>query len=71
VSYFLLLQPGYYDEAILYDTDFPAHLEELRKKWHVGDRFVFDSQPGDFFSVSRDQWVLRLGRDFAAEDEQG
>ena len=35
-----------------------------------GDRFLFDSRPGDFCSINYDQWIVRLGRDFSDEDEQ-
>jgi hypothetical protein len=78
----LVVQPDYNDRALLLDTDqpggagHPSGLERLRQCLsssrypNPGDRFIFDSRPGDICSIDYDRWVIRLGRDFADPDEQ-
>lgn len=72
----MLVQPDYEDRALVLDTDSSHDLVKLRtllagsRYANPGDRFLFDSRPGDFCSINYDQWIVRLGRDFADEDEQ-
>lgn len=72
---FMVVQPDYNDRVLVLDTDEPEQLEQLRKSLsgaryeNPGDRFLFDSRPGDLCTIDYDRWIVRLGRDFSDDPQ--